>query len=85
MDSGETLESHAELVSTNLFGLPDEDVGYAPSVCTDFSEFYMIAHGTRLEKCLTITVQRQWFNQLGRIWQRRQSSSLGKAVFGISF
>ena len=39
VESGEILGSHAEFVSTDLFGLPYEDAGYSPSVCTDFSGF----------------------------------------------
>ena len=39
VESREMLEPHAEFVSANLFGLSDEDAGYSPSVCTDFSGF----------------------------------------------
>ena len=39
VDTGEILEPQTVLDSTDLFGLPDDDAGYSPSVCTDFSGF----------------------------------------------
>ena len=39
VDAGEILEPLTNLDSTDMFGLPDEDAGYSPSVCTDFSGF----------------------------------------------
>ena len=39
VDAGEILEPPTNLDSTDMFGLPDGDTGYSPSVRTDFSGF----------------------------------------------
>ena len=39
VDTGEILEPLTNLDSTDMFGLPEEDAGYSPSVRTDFSGF----------------------------------------------
>ena len=50
--SGETTGLHADLNSTDWFGLPDEDAGYSPSVCTDFSGFLP---GSSLDRSLDVS------------------------------
>ena len=39
MDAGEILEPLTNLDFADLLGLPDDNAGYSPSVCTDFSWF----------------------------------------------
>ena len=43
--TGEILEPQTVLDSTDLFGLPDDDAGYSPSVCT----------GSSLDKSLDVS------------------------------
>ena len=39
VDAGEILEPLTNLDFADLLGLPDDNAGYSPSVCTDFSWF----------------------------------------------
>ena len=39
VDAGEILEPLTNLDPIDMFGLPEDDAGYSPSVCTDFSGF----------------------------------------------
>jgi len=39
VDAGEILEPRTNLDFADLLGLPDDNAGYSPSVCTDFSWF----------------------------------------------